>query len=280
MKFSLLVIIYNERILETPTFLSLKMSLSRLHASRHQYNLIFWDNSPTEHQQSDIGEVTSIFSALNVTTEYHHTPQNLPLSQIYNSVLDKVEESDDFLILFDQDSTFDVGYFNELESSTELKRQPEIILPIIYYKNTVISPTKIFFIKGSYFDHEPIGYISSEISAINSGMIISLAFIRRSGFRYNPKLRNYCTDDAIMKYARDFSAVIYVMDYSFTHDLTLSTLNCNSEKLRTRYNEMVQSKKIVFGKNIGVRVFLHVYYFAHRAYMCIKYKDLRYMKVK
>ncbi|MFX0567176.1 glycosyltransferase [Kosakonia cowanii] len=280
MKISLLVIIYNEKIVDTTTYLSLKSALPVINSSPHQYNIIFWDNSPLDHLQNSVADIKNDFKGSGVSCEYHHTPQNVPLAEIYNALLNKVENSDDYLVLFDQDSTFEPGFFDELHKSIELGKQPEIILPVIYFKNTIISPTKIFFIKGSYFDTKPTGYISHNISAINSGMVISLEFIRRTGFRYNSKLRNYCTDDDIMKSARDNFAIIYVMDYSFAHDLTLSTLNSNSDKLRERYNEMIKSKKIVFAKNIATRLFLHFYYFSHRVYMSLKYKDWRYMKAE
>ncbi|WP_140919902.1 glycosyltransferase [Limnobaculum xujianqingii] len=276
MKISILVVIYNENILYTETYKSLVTSFSIVEKTKINYDVIFWDNSEKNFNSDNVDLVIADFERLNVNVQYINTPENVALSALYNKTLSNIKGGSDYVILLDQDSEFDIAYFSELEQViTEFS--PDIILPIIYYHSKVVSPTRIFFVKGSYFDVPPYGFTRLDISAINSGMIICLDFVVRTDFSYNPSIRNYCTDDDIMRHARRYLGKMYVMKYSFNHHLTLSTLNENSEKLRLRYKEMIKSKTIVFGDTVFKKLMVTSYFVIHRFYMALKYRDWKYL---
>ncbi|MED9686934.1 hypothetical protein RCN26_11630, partial [Escherichia marmotae] len=176
-------------------------------------------------------------------------------------------------------SEFDRGYIEEI-INVALEQSPELMLPIIYFKNKIVSPSKINYIKGNYYKCIPRGRINAKkISAINSGMVISLHYIKKIGFEYNKYLKNYCTDDYFMRQFRKFGNYAYILNYSFKHDLSLSTLNDNSEILKERYKLMKEGRYIVYSENRFDKIAIRVYFSIHKLYMAFKYKDISYLKV-
>lgn len=210
--------------------------------------------------------------------KYHHDASNKPLSYVYNSLLELCVD-DDYLVILDQDSIFNSDFINELISVIR-NNKPELILPVINFKDTIVSPSIIHYIKGSYFNNAPYGYTEIKyLSAINSGMIISLDYIRRTGFRYHKDLMNYCTDDYFMREFRKKGLSVFVLNYRFEHDLSLSTLNDNSDSLKQRYQLMKQGRYIVYSDNIIDWVAIRAYFLMHKVYLAIRYKDKDYLKV-
>ncbi|ENE7486176.1 glycosyltransferase [Escherichia albertii] len=275
--FKILVVLYKESINSSTTLSSIKkvFKTNFLHAS---FELLIWDNSPVSlvtkeelHSYSDdCGGINHI--------EYIHNELNKPLSYVYNFALNNYK-NDDYIIILDQDSEFNREYIEEIINIV-LVQSPELILPIIYFKNKLVSPSKINYMKGSYFKNTPHGWTDAKkISAINSGMVISFHYIKRVKFEYNKKLKNYCTDDYFMRQFRKFGSYVYIMNYSFKHDLSLSTLNDNSEILKERYKLMKEGRYIVYSENQFDKIAIRIYFFIHKFYMTFKYKDISYLKV-
>lgn len=278
MKNIILVVLYNEIITKTHSFISLEKAFEDSARCAESYEVLFWDNSNASVNEEHVAEAISRLRKLGLATKYINTPENLALSKLYNRVLELYQNEKDYLFVLDQDSEFDSGYFTAFENIIN-QHTPDVVLPVVKFKEQIVSPTKILYLKGFYYDSAPKGFInSSTVSAINSGMIIALSYIMKHRYRYNEQLRNYCTDDDIMQFVRKTKGSVFVMDYSFDHDLSLCTLNTNSDSLRARYNEMVRSKKILHSRNIFESAFVNAYFFAHRAYMAMKYKDIKYFK--
>lgn len=278
MKNIILVVLYNEIITKTHSFISLVKAFENSAHNAESYEILFWDNSKANVNEEHVTEAVSTLTRLGLTATYINTPENLALSRLYNRVIARYQNEKDYLFVLDQDSEFDNGYFSAFEGTIS-QHTPDVILPVVKFKEQIVSPTKVLYLKGFYYDRAPAGFINSgTASAINSGMIIALSYIRKYGYRYNEQLRNYCTDDDIMQFVRKTKGSVFVMDYSFEHDLSLCTLNANSDSLRARYNEMVRSKKILHSRNIFESAFVNAYFFAHRTYMALKYKDMKYFK--
>lgn len=274
----ILVVIYNEIITKTHSFNSLVMAFRNCGHNTDNYEIVLWDNSKASINEIHVNEALDTLTGLGVASKYVNTPENLALSKLYNRVIKLYQVKRNYLFILDQDSEFDSGYFTVFEDIIE-KQAADVILPIVKFKNQIVSPTKLFYLKGFYYNCAPKGFINSNtVSAINSGMIISLSYIKKHNYRYNELLRNYCTDDDIMQFVRKTKGSVFVMDYSFEHDLSLCTLNANSDSLRARYNEMVRSRKILHSRNIFESVFVNAYFFFHRVYMTLKYKDIKYFK--
>ncbi|WP_230350755.1 glycosyltransferase [Lelliottia sp. WAP21] len=275
-KIKLLVVLYKETTDTSETILSLKRIFSDIFIDAN-FELFLWDNSPSAQDLNSINSLRKECVGLS-EVRYHHDATNKPLSYVYNAILD-LYENDDYLIILDQDSSFDKKFIDEFLSVIR-KDSPELILPIINFKETIVSPSIINYMKGHYYQVTPYGYTDlKHLSAINSGMIIALGYIRRTGFRYHKDLINYCTDDYFMREFRKNGHSVFVLKYKFEHDLSLSTLNDNSSSLKQRYKLMKQGRYVVYSDNIIDWVAIRAYFLLHKVYMAIKYKDKDYLKV-
>ncbi|HAW0604160.1 glycosyltransferase [Escherichia coli] len=275
--FKMLVVLYKESIDSSTTLESIKKVFEHNHLHSN-FELLIWDNSPVSLITKEELRIYSDNCGGIKHIEYIHNELNKPLSFIYNFALNKYKDGD-YIIILDQDSDFDKGYIEEV-INVALEQSPELILPIIYYKNKIVSPSKISYIRGNYYKCIPCGRINpKKISAINSGMIISLDYIKRIAFEYNKYLKNYCTDDYFMRQFRRFGNYAYVLNYTFKHHLSLSTLNDNSELLKERYKLMKEGRYIVYSENLFDKIAIRVYFSIHKIYMAFKYKDISYLKV-
>ncbi|EFE23634.1 hypothetical protein EDWATA_01323 [Edwardsiella tarda ATCC 23685] len=278
MKIVILIVLYKQKIIDSRSYQSLQKILNEESLLWSNYELVFWDNSPAEVNQKYIEKIKKNMQIHGLLMKYINTPQNIALSEIYNTTLDIYEKTANYLCIFDQDSIFGSDYlhaFNKAIKSCEY----DILLPLVKFKEKFVSPTKIYYLKGFYFDSPPNGAISiRNLSAINSGMIISLKFTLKHHYRYNNKIRNYCTDDNIMMFMRKNNAKVFILDYIMEHDLSFCTLNDNSDSLRYRYIEMLKAKKILYSRNIFERMLVGIYFTIHKIYMAIKYKEIKYFK--
>lgn len=267
MKNLILIVIYNTNIIESETINSLldaKESLFDCH-------LFIWDNSQIFQ---DISIIKETFNQQNTEVTYEHHPENLSLSKLYNNVINRfIDQNYEFLILFDQDSSFTKNLFFEFVNSYNKNKHISLFLPIIKFKSTIVSPTRKYFLKGFYFDKKPLGlYRAKNISAINSGMIISFNFLRKKYKGYDERLKFYGTDDYfMMKYCQNEKELL-ILDYEFEHDLTLSTLNSSSDKLVKSYHQMLEAWSVLYSDSI-LKYIVKLYTVIHSFYTAIKYKN-------
>lgn len=106
----------------------------------------FWDNSPDGFNKGNTSESIQKLKGFGLTVKYFNSPENMPLSAIYNTSLDDYCHNKDYLMIFDQDSKFDGNYFIEFEKSIG-RSQYDIVLPVIKYKNKIVSPTRVIYLK-------------------------------------------------------------------------------------------------------------------------------------
>lgn len=267
MKNLILIVIYNTNIYESETIKSLLDSKVYL-ANSH---LFIWDNS---QESQNISVVKSISNHSNIEFTYEHHPENLPLSKAYNKVINQFKnENYDFLVLLDQDSSFKKELFIKLDNTFQNNKEINLFLPIIKFKNTIVSPTKKYFLKGFYFKEKPFGIQKAKnISAINSGMIISFKFLKEKYKGYDERLKFYGTDDYfMMEYCKN-EKELFILDYEFEHDLTLSTLNNSSDKLVKSYHQMLEAWSILYSDSI-LKYIVKLYTYIHSSYIAIKYKN-------
>lgn len=275
---SILVVLYNTSIRDSSTIKSIIKSVLKLKSRNASYNLLLWDNSYSSSSEDVVRLFCNEMLQNGVYASYKHSPENKPLSEVYNNFISTYKDISDYLMIFDQDSSFTSEFFNSVDDVLRVYR-PDLILPIIKHKKHIVSPSKIYYIKGRYFKSPPCGNISSQhLSAINSGMVIASCYLSKTKFKYDNRLKNYCTDDYFMKQFRKNKGVVFVLDYVFEHDLSLSTLNENSTALKQRYNELINGREIVYSDNLMGWILIKIYFYFHRIYMSLRYKDLSYLR--
>lgn len=273
-KITFLIVLYKQLIEESET---IKSFLEIRNISNVNIELFIWDNSP---EIQDVSFLDSIFSKTNFDFVYKHSSENLPLSKVYNYFFSERVNCSDYLCVFDQDSKFDIKLIEEIAGVVS-SCSPMLILPTVSHKGVIVSPSKIYWMKGCYLKTVQTGFIPSKnISAINSGMIINADYIREYSYHYDSRLLNYCTDDYFMKIFRQNGHQIYVLNYLIEHDLSLSTLNNNSSTLKNRYRQMLYGWLIVHSGNKFESFLSNIYVFLHKAYMALRYRDIEYIFLK
>lgn len=211
---SFLVVLYKRTIDQSET---LKGICSSEIFNSLGFRLIVWDNSPEALSSDDLQELKRRVNRI----EYFHDEQNRALSKVYNNVIDQVRQEglSRYLVLLDHDTNINDLYLTELKNCS--LDDHSLILPTVMTDGRVRSPLPASFIQRRLRSHSIQGSVRSKgMMAINSGMCISLDYLKKSGFRYNEALSNYGTDNQFMiEYAKNENS-FFLMNYCIDHSLS------------------------------------------------------------
>jgi len=272
MCYLILITIYNTKIIDSPTLNSLKKCKDFIADGK----IVIWDNSFISQKEKDINNLKLILK--NTQIEYIHTPENLPLSKIYNH-LRTYNNKFDYIILFDQDSHFDSQLFHSHKKACQINKQYNLYLPLIIYKKNIISPAFLFYFKGFYFKKKKIGPTNSLFkTAINSGMIINFDYFTKDFKGYNEKLNFYGTDDNFMLQYQKYNKKFYILDYEINHELTYSFMNNNPKQILERYKDANNALIINYEHNFIILFILKIFLFIRGLFLSIKYKNMGFLK--
>lgn len=232
MRYFILVVIYNKRLQESETILSLVRSVAALCGS----TILVWDNSLSGQGEGDVSWLRDQCFGVNVL--YKHTPENLGLSKIYNRFLAEADVAFDFIVLTDHDTTFDRDFFSAHATAVQQAGDVNLYLPKVVFNNAIVSPGRQFFYKS--FPYKKLGFgmrLAGNNTAINSGMIIRGSYFRDAFTGYDERLDFYGTDDYFMRQYRQANEYFYVLDYVIQHDLTCNPSASNLVAFRKSFNE-------------------------------------------
>ena len=251
----IVVTLYNKGIKDSTTLLSLLECSHELTFC----DIIIWDNSLAALSLSD-------FKLLNAKLKiiYHHTSANLPLSKIYNYVINNYISESDYLLILDDDSIFNKSLFENFFKAISRYNFINLILPIITSNGKIISPANNFIIKTSYWNKIKTGITSTKyLTAINSGMLISGRFLK--GFNYDERLMFYGTDNYFMYNFRETNKNLFIVDEVIEHKLSFFEED-NSRRL-FNFRETKRSNLIIYSKNT-LHLILSI---INNAFVSIKY---------
>ena len=196
-KFLILVVLYKLSPEQSDTL----KSLAQCKLAKDYARILIRDNSPKAYgseQRHTLEEMMDGF-----TFEYRHNGKNEFLSTLYNQTIQELQE-DEYLILLDHDSKFDVDFLEETKKSIASHPEIDLFLPLIYCGEQLVSPSRMILFKGKYLNSEPAGVCPAHHAmAINSGMVISGRYLRNSFPGYDERFHFYCTDcDFMWKYTK------------------------------------------------------------------------------
>jgi hypothetical protein len=266
----ILVVLYNRSLESSDT---LKGILDSADFLKNINAFVFiWDNS--EEKALSNKDITILTQKLSLS--YYHCPSNKPLAEIYNEVFHKLSLSGEYkyLAIFDHDSNVSLEYFKELSYITQ-SYNTDIILPVAKNNGIIISPAKLYFVKGNYFKVAPKGIYKGKLLAVNSGMAISLAFIKKNNFKYDYRLKNYGTDNYLMNFANSKETVYYIMNSSFEHGYSFYDHDDLYKKAEV-FKQIKRANKIAFSLNIIQSVMINLYNLFASLKNAIKYKSLKF----
>lgn len=259
MKNILLVVLYKIKIGESPTIQSIVNYVKSIDPENlKSYQLFIWDNSPDICH--DIEAFKQEYSFLDI--EYVHTPQNMTLSKIYNQIGQISIQMNSYLTLFDQDTTIEFKYFEQLKNAQSIGYP--LILPKIQCNEILVSPGKRFMSKGILLKNIESGTMNSKnLLAINSGMSISSAVFLL--IQYDERLRFYGTDTYFMRQYEKYYNTVFILDSVLEH--SLAEMEEHTIEWLTKHDqEKLEIFRIVFTETFFEKLFVSLYS------LVIKYK--------
>ena len=176
-KIVIVIVLYNCQIRKSKTVNSLinsykKFLLKNTKNPNNKIDLIIYDN----------GKKKSVYQGLKklINTIYLHNPRNPGLAKAYNYALKYCENNgSEWLILFDQDSTLPLNYFDQLDCEISKSSNSCVaIVPKVLSNKLILSPCKVYFggtlrpLSKNYY-----GKNKEEVFAIGSGAIISVTYL-------------------------------------------------------------------------------------------------------
>lgn len=231
----LIVVLYKTDISSASSLQAIKFALSATSADK----IFIWDNSTRPQTDAEIEEYASQLSA---AVEYRHTPDNISLARIYNTIISE-NRGLELVFIFDQDSSFDATYFEEIEEAASANKHINLFLPLITVGDKYVSPGHFQYFKGKYWVEPHYGMISAKNTvAVMSGMCIRMVYLKTFG-GFNEALKLYGIDTNFMiRYGRD-NQYLYVIHATFKHHLSDFTAEPHEVK-RRRFADFKKSSQI------------------------------------
>lgn len=266
----IIVVLYNRKPSDAETICSLSHCMAEIKSFSR---VIVWDNSATRLSEDEVAELETLLDKADCSYRFNNC--NKALSKIYNETIEELSENE-YMVIFDHDTTFDLNYFSELTNS--INQHPDIFLflPLIYYKKQIISPATMRYFKGSYWTEPKTGVIDAkDVSAINSGMAISGRCL--ATFRYDERLKFYQTDNDFMIQYGKTNKYICILPVRLSHVLN-SFEDEPFEKKAGRFSEM-RSGLLILMRREGLFIYLltHIYLFLFTIKTAIVNREIRYL---
>lgn len=217
-----------------------------------------WDNSLSGYGKrvldSILGEV-----------KYYHSGVNESLSVVYNKVV-AGEEGADFFVFLDDDSIIGDEYLSAL--SGFLASDVPLAVPKIKYKGNIISPGKLYGVKGAPLSGRflQVGKKSSaSITAMMSGVVVSRQ-VFDLGVRFDERLGFYGVDTRFfIDYANKFK-FLFVLDVVMPHQTALRDREVSIDDQVLRHQKLVDSWSVVFC-DVGFyrfKLFFYIFYYSFK----------------
>ena len=157
--------------------------------------IYIWDNARPDPSPPRAG-------FLPVASRYFSSPDNEPLSKVYNTLVG--ESSRPYVVVFDQDSSVDAEFFRQLIKSIA-EMAADVFVPVIRHHGRTISPGRLRWIKGAALPQvKTNAMLPSSFTAMMSGLCITRELLTRLQPRpFDERLWLYGVDT---RFCRDLAA--------------------------------------------------------------------------
>lgn len=248
------------------------VSLMGLTAPGVEIHLTIWDNSGAARY--DPAVVARLASAVE-SIETVHTPDNLALSKIYNTVAAATGDYD-VLVLLDQDTHLDDRYFRTLAAAAAAA-QAQVFLPIVRSGDLIVSPGSYFLVKGKHWTEAMPGLRSSkDVVAISSGLAVRRAYLERWPKAFDERMNLYGIDTAFMLDHARREPSVFVMDCELQHH-TMLWSNPPKATMLLRFRNLRRARLLMHSRQ-PVHFVLALAYAAHTSIrMALRYRDVAFL---
>lgn len=245
-----ILVVYNKHLTDSPSFNSV---------INRGYSVIICDNSTKDMENESV--------VLNNHCTYLSMYGNLGLSKAYNKAIDFIQKSnlemEGRVILLDDDTVLPEEYFEKCLENNDF----DIYFPIVRDENGILSPCEMA-------DDIPkrVSCIHSikEISAINSGMCISLSCFK--DYRYDERYFLDYIDHAFIRDMKKKNKCFGLMDVTLYQNF--SDVVNTKESAKNRLNIFLKDIHIYYENNLWKYVYLKC---KRKLKLCIKYRDISFL---
>ena len=238
-----IIVLYNINLEDSSTYITLKAAIAALPSSR-SIDIVVYDNSVVSHIQ---------ISNLPTDITYIHDAENGGISKAYNIALDLARlRGCDWLLLLDQDSELSLDFIHNCWSDLQLQQDnPSIaaIVPTVYCDSTLISPCRVGWGGKVY----PILVNSMrvppyEITAINSGALVNVAFLNDIG-GFNNEFWLDMLDHWLFRSIHNNRMAVIVGNNTLFHNLSIHNYSTISF---ARYQNIISAESHFNASNCSV----------------------------
>jgi GT2 family glycosyltransferase len=180
---------------------------------------------------------------------YQASPGNEPLSKVYNLLVR--ESTRPHVVIFDQDSSVDAAFFEELvDSLGKVELGADVFVPVIRHDGQLISPGRLRWIKGEALRSVTTkAMLPTDFTAMMSGMCISRSFLAQLAPQpFDERLRLYGVDTRFCRDLARHGARAYLHGALLGHDSALRSTTDPRAALQ-RQIWLWQSWLCVFDRN-------------------------------
>ncbi len=245
-----LIVVYNKELDKSPTY--------KLCREYNNLITIVCDNSTTPNNNQNIAKKDGVI--------YISMNGNKGLSCAYNAGINEIQSKNGYIMIMDDDTEIPRTYI-EWFLSAEL-HDTDIYLPIVKDEKGVMSPSKN--VKGVVYRSQDTNISYSEITGINSGMIINLSCFK--DFSYDEKLFLDYVDHYFLIEMKKRNKKIEVLPFEIYQNFSANT---NSKKSAiVRWNIFKRDSKYFYRNHKKNYFFILL---KRRIRLMLQYKDLTFL---
>jgi GT2 family glycosyltransferase len=265
------LVIFNCKIEEAETFVSLLNNYAKNQESFKNFKLIIYDNSLFDQ---------SIPLALPFECQYIHDCTNRGLAVAYNYALNQaIKSSYDWLLLLDQDSSLPDDFIENLSYNLSIVKDSTVsaVVPKMRYNKVIFSPTKVYFggiVRAIDMRHRGICTFKN-VFAIGSGCMIKVSFLQNIG-GFNEVFWMDCLDRWLFLTINKMGGRVYVTDSIIEHEV--SVMNFDKLMNEERYHNILKYETL-FMKSFTSRIENYIFYLRlikRAIYLFFTVSDKRY----
>ena len=209
------IVIFDKTLNESSSIKSLSFIASE--TNDLSFHLLIYDNSKIPQRNFNI------IAKPNIDYTYIHNPKNPGIAKAYNKGLELAHEKGyKWLILLDDDSSFDISFWSEIHTLTSQNISEDIVsfVPHICHKNNTISPMIINKLGIS----KPVslkntGIFNRRITALNTCATVKIDFLLSIG-GFNEYFNLDMLDHWLFKKITENHKKIYVLTSIVQHRLS------------------------------------------------------------
>lgn len=224
--------------------------------------IALFDNSPEHPAEEDLAFIRENSGWIS----YTHFPENASLAKIYNLGI-RLGREGDFMLLLDQDSAFDTGFFSALLQAQATHPEIDLFLPLVKYERQIVSPGKWNGYKGRYIKSISAGPVLSKgMTAVASGMFIRYRYLLADFPGFDERFQLYGIDTNFMQHYASERRFFFLLPYQLDHELALYAEEAAERKI-FRFQEFAKGSLLLTGKNGLLK---------WKCFVFLLYKALRY----